>query len=63
MHIIEVAERLNIWLNLTNLYILTGLVLHQAFPNRDFGKILHWERDRQPLDTASATPEFRKLKR
>ena len=62
MHIIEVAERLNIWLNLTNLYILTGLVLHQAFSNRDFGKILHWERDQQPLHAALATPEFRKLK-
>ena len=28
IYIIEVAKRLNIWLNLTNLYILTGLVLH-----------------------------------
>ena len=42
---IEVAKRLDIWLNSTNLYIPTGLVLYQAFPNRDFGKILYWERD------------------
>ena len=63
IHIIKVAKKLNIWLNLTNLYIPTGLVLHQAFPNRDFGKILHWERDRQPLHAASVTPKFRKLKR
>ena len=41
IYIIKVTEKLNIWLNLTNLYILMGLVLHQAFLNRDFGKILH----------------------
>ena len=63
IYIIEVAKKLNIWLNSTNLYIPTGLVLHQAFPNHDFSKILHWERDQQPLYTALATPEFRKLKR
>ncbi len=66
VHTIEAAERLDIWLDSTNLYISTGLltlkkgylktrdiqipvmlgmVLHRAFPNRDFGKILQWEHD------------------